>query len=130
AIANAESAAIGARIHIRSAGISAVPGEAMTREARAALETLTVTPHEHASRRLTNELVDEASAIFCMTAKHRDAIVAFQPSAAAKPYTLNPAGDIDDPIGKPLEHYVDCARAIREHVRMRLRQMPDGSAAA
>jgi len=126
AIANAESAAMGARIHIRSAGIAAKAGEAMTAEARAALEMLTVKPHEHASRMLTDDLVDEASAIFCMTAKHRDAVVASRPSAAAKTYTLNPAGDIDDPIGKPLEHYVDCARVIREHVRLRFRELSTG----
>lgn len=127
AIATAESAALGGRIHIRSAGIAAKCGDAMTAEARAALELLTIKPHEHAATPLTNELVDEASAIFCMTAKHRDAVVASRPSAAAKTYLLDPAGDIDDPIGKPIEHYVECARAIREHVRLRFRELSAGA---
>jgi protein-tyrosine-phosphatase len=128
AIANAESAAMGARIRIRSAGTSAKAGEAMTAEARTALELLTIKPHEHASQQLTNELVDEASAIFCMTSKHRDAVIASRPAAAAKTHTLNPAGDIDDPIGKPLDTYVDCARAIREHIRVRFRELGAGVA--
>ncbi|MEA2569710.1 MAG: hypothetical protein QOI24_1711 [Acidobacteriota bacterium] len=128
AIAKAESAALGARIHIRSAGTSAKAGEAMTAEARTALELLTIKPHDHASQPLTNDLVDEASAIFCMTSKHRDAVLASRPSAAAKTYTLNPAGDIDDPIGKPLDTYVDCARAIREHIRVRFRELGAGVA--
>jgi protein-tyrosine-phosphatase len=120
AIAQAES---GGRVRVVSAGISAAPGEAMTENAKLALQLITVPPHEHASRPLTDQLVDEASSIFCMTAKHREAVIALRPSAAAKTYTLDPAGDIDDPIGKPLEKYVDCARAIQQHVRLRFREV-------
>jgi protein-tyrosine-phosphatase len=106
-----------------SAGVSAKVGETMTREACDALGHLTIKPHKHASRTLTPELIAQAEVIYCMTSKHRDAVIGSMPAAAAKTFTLDPAGDIDDPIGKPLESYVACARTIQQHVRTRFDEL-------
>ena len=120
AIALAESSG---RFRALSAGIVARDGEPMTSEACEALGTLTIRAHQHASRLLTPALVEQANVIYCMTAKHRDAVIGSVPSAASKTFTLDPAGDIDDPIGKPPASYVDCARAIQHHVRLRFAQL-------
>jgi protein-tyrosine-phosphatase len=106
-----------------SAGTSAQAGQPMTTEAIEALGLLTIKAATHASRVLTPALIEEAGVIYCMTARHRDAVIGLSARAAAKTFTLDPAGDIDDPIGKPLESYVECARAIQLHVRARFQEL-------
>jgi protein-tyrosine-phosphatase len=77
----------------------------------------------HAARNLTLELADEAEKIFCMTSAQRQAVIKMIPSVAAKTYCLQAQGDIDDPIGKGMQAYVDCAIRIRELVRLRLNEL-------
>lgn len=116
AIANAESARPFRSV---SAGTSAKGGEPITGEAREALGRLTIRAPRHGSQPLTPRLIEQAEVIYCMTARHREAVLHAVPAAAVKTFTLDPAGDIDDPIGKPLETYVECARTIQRHVRAR-----------
>jgi protein-tyrosine-phosphatase len=109
-----------------SAGTSAEAGAPMTSEAHEALARLTIKASTHASRVLTPALIEQADVIYCMTGKHRDAVLGQAPDAVSKTFTLDPAGDIDDPIGKPLETYVECARAIQVHVRARFQELGPG----
>lgn len=106
-----------------SAGLSAQTGAEMTAEAQQALRTLGVSPHAHSARALTAELVAQAQSVFCMTSAHRSALIDMIPSATAKTQCLDPSGDIEDPIGKGMDAYVNCARRVRELVRMRLDQL-------
>jgi protein-tyrosine-phosphatase len=103
-----------------SAGLSARAGAGMTPEAQHALHTLGVLTHPHSARALTAELVAQAQSVFCMTNAHRSAVIDMMPSAAEKTQCLDPSGDIEDPIGKGLEAYVNCARRMQELVRIRL----------
>ena len=111
------------KFRVLSAGLTAHAGEEMTREAQEALGQLTIAPHRHAARVLTPKLIEKADVIFCMTASHRDAVIAFFPAASAKTFTLDPSGDVDDPIGKPLETYVETAKTIQQLVRVRFHEM-------
>jgi protein-tyrosine-phosphatase len=64
-------------------------------------------------------LVNQAERIFCMTESHRFAVTKLVPSAAGKAHCLDPAGDIEDPIGAGLDTYVKCAQRIHSLVRLR-----------
>jgi protein-tyrosine-phosphatase len=128
AIANAE---IAARLQIPfealetvnaralSAGVSAKVGAPLTSEAQEVLRSLNVPVRPHAARNLTPELAEEAEMIFCMTSAHRKAVIELMPSVAWKTYCLDHEGDIEDPIGKGLEAYLNCARRIHAMVRLR-----------
>jgi len=132
AIANSE---IAARLHIPgaalqtvnvralSAGVSARVGEPLTAEAQDALRSLNVPVEPHAARNLTAELAQEAEKIFCMTSAHRDAVIKMLPDVAGKTFCLDVQADIDDPIGKGMEAYLNCARRIHELVRLRFDEL-------
>jgi protein-tyrosine-phosphatase len=106
-----------------SAGISARVGEPLTAEAQDALRSLSVEFAPHAARNLTPELAREAEIIFCMTRAQRDAVVKMLPAIANKTHCLDEQTDVDDPIGKGMEAYLNCARRIHDLVRLRLDEL-------
>jgi len=96
-------------ILIISAGSFAMPG---TRAAAPAIEA--VKPFggdltRHRSRPLSVELIHQADVVFTMSRSHAAAVTALVPSAAEKTMTLDPDGDIDDPIGGDLALYQSLA---------------------
>jgi len=106
-----------------SAGVSARVGAPLTSEAQEVLHSMNVPVRPHAARNLTRELAGEAEMIFCMTSAQRQAVIDMIPSVAGKTYCLHAEGDIDDPIGKGMQAYVDCAVRIRELVQLRLDEL-------
>jgi protein-tyrosine-phosphatase len=132
AIANAE---IAARLNIpsksletvnvraMSAGVSARVGAPLTEEAVEVLRSLSVPVQPHAARNLTSELAAQAELIFCMTKAHRKAVVEMLPQVEGKTYCLSTEVDVDDPIGKGMAAYVDCARQIQRLVQLRLNEL-------
>lgn len=132
AIANAEIAArLGipfnsletVNVRALSAGVSANIGAPLTPEAAEVLRSLSVPVQPHAARNLTPELAAEAELIFCMTSAHRKAVIEMLPSVAGKTYCLSTETDIDDPLGKGIAAYVDCARQIQRLVQLRLNEL-------
>jgi protein-tyrosine-phosphatase len=129
AIANAE---IAARFHVPyeametvnaralSAGVSARVGAPLTPEAQETLASMQVSVRPHAAQNLTAELAGQAEVIFCMTSAQRQAVIEMLPAVAGKTYCLGTQVDIDDPIGKGMAAYLDCARQIQKLVRLRL----------
>ncbi|HEY8411926.1 MAG TPA: hypothetical protein VIK76_11005, partial [Pyrinomonadaceae bacterium] len=110
-------------VRAMSAGVSARVGEPLTAEAQDALRSLNVPVEPHAARNLTAELAQQAEMIFCMTSAHRDAVIKMLPEVAAKTFCLDVQTDIDDPIGKGMEAYLDCARRIHDLVRLRFNEL-------
>lgn len=110
-------------VEVLSAGTSARVGEPMTDEAKQALRELGFQPNGHRAQNLTVELADQVEHIFCMTQSHRTSVIRLAPAAAAKTQCLDPNGDIDDPIGKGMSAYLDCARQIHELVRQRFDEL-------
>jgi protein-tyrosine-phosphatase len=106
-----------------SAGVSARVGEPLTAEAQDALRSLNVPVEPHAARNLTAELAQQAEMIFCMTGAHRDAVLKMLPDVASKTFCLDVQADIDDPIGKGMEAYLNCARRIHDLVRLRFDEL-------
>jgi protein-tyrosine-phosphatase len=106
-----------------SAGVSARAGAPLTPEAVEVLRSFDVPVQPHAARNLTPELASEAELIFCMTKAHRQAVVEMLPQFASKTYCLHTETDVDDPIGKGMAAYIECARQIRSLVRLRLGEL-------
>ena len=103
-----------------SAGLSAEAGEPMSPTAREALEELGFSPHEHATRNVTEEMVERADAIFCMTEAQRRELARRLPAAAEKADRLDPISDIGNPEGRSAEIFLLTARRIRDAVQWRL----------
>jgi protein-tyrosine-phosphatase len=101
-----------------SAGVSARVGAPITPEAAEVLHSLSVPVKPHAARNLTPELAAEAEMIFCMTVAVRKALVEMLPSVEGKTYCLGNEVDVDDPIGKGMGAYINCARQIQRLVQM------------
>src|SRR5215204_2378382 len=106
-----------------SAGVSSRVGAPLTSEAAEVLQSLSVPVQPHAARNLTPELAAEAELIFCMTKAHRKAVIEMLPAVGAKTYCLSSEADIDDPIGKGITAYVDCARQVQRLVQLRLNEI-------
>jgi protein-tyrosine phosphatase len=107
-------------ISIISAGSFAMPG---TRAAAPAIEA--VKAHggdltKHRSRPLSVELIHQADVVFTMSRSHAAAVTALVPSAVEKTMTLDPGGDIDDPIGGDLTLYQTLAGQMVHLIDKRL----------
>jgi protein-tyrosine phosphatase len=77
----------------------------------------------HRSKPLSVELIHQADAIFTMSRAHAAAVLSLVPAAADKTTTLDPAGDIEDPIGGSLALYVDLAAYLRQLINKRLAEL-------
>jgi L-threonylcarbamoyladenylate synthase len=107
-----------------SAGSFAMPGSRATAHAADAVRPLGGDLTSHRSRQLTVELIHQADMIFTMGRGHAAAVMAMAPAAAEKVVTLDPSGDIDDPIGQDASVYESLAGRLQELIEMRLDEMP------
>jgi protein-tyrosine phosphatase len=104
-----------------SAGLAAKPGSPLKSQAEHVLREMGVPFHPHASQALTEELVNQAETIYCMTEAHRREVVERFPASEAKTHCLDPeGGDIDEPTGVNLEPFFNCAVQVQKLVRLRL----------
>ena len=114
----------GSGVTVRSAGVAAGEGYPATAEAQEAMKRMGLDLSAHRSQPVTRELIDGSDVIFAMTDGHRRDMLALDPSAAARVFLLDPGGgSIPDPIGMPLEDYVDTARVLRDLIARRLKEM-------
>ena len=109
-------------ISVLSAGSYALPGAKATPQAVEALKDLGSDLSHHRSRPLTVELIHQADVIFTMGRSHAAAVQALVPSASEKVATLDPAGDIDDPIGGDAALYRDLAGQLQTLIEKRLQE--------
>ncbi|HUB25200.1 MAG TPA: Sua5/YciO/YrdC/YwlC family protein [Tepidisphaeraceae bacterium] len=107
-------------IEVISAGTMASPGCKATPQGVEAVRTLGADLSRHRSRPLTIELIYQADAIYTMTASHSLAVASMVPSAERKLLTLDPAQDIEDPIGGDLDLYNELAVKMWKLVEARL----------
>ncbi len=108
---------------VHSAGVAASEGEPTTPEAVETLRLLGIAPPGHASHALTRDAIARADTVFTMTEAHRRQVIALTPDAANKIRTIDPSGDVPDPIGGPMETYVKAADRLRALVRARLKEL-------
>lgn len=108
-----------------SAGVNAFDGMGTSPETVDVLERLGAPPPEH-SKRLTVEMVRKADLVLGMTAAHVESarsLVAHEPALRAKIHTLDPDGDIGDPIGLGQVAYDELGAYLVELIPERLTEM-------
>lgn len=109
-------------IPIISAGVAARKGEKVSENSLIALKKVGIDIANHTSQPLTQEMLDEALLVLCMTETHR-AMIQFQADPAPKNLHLfrefMPTGsdrEIADPFGGPLKLYELCRDELVEAV--------------
>jgi phosphate transport system ATP-binding protein len=103
-----------------SAGLSVSASQPMSSKAISALSKLGCAPQTHASRQITQELVDRADAIYCMTDEQcRDLALRF-PGSTWKLQRLDPIGNVEDSGSQGPADFLRVATRIRDLVRWRL----------
>ena len=107
---------------VMSAGAYAMPGMRATPQGVDAVKAMGADLTQHRSRQLTPELIHQADMIFTMGRGHALAVQSMAPSARQKVTTLDPAGDIEDPIGGSLELYKNLAGELRRLIEQRLKE--------
>lgn len=110
---------------VSSAGIAAGDGAPVASEAIAALAAMGI-PHDGRSKQLTAAMIRGADLILGMTEGHVAAarsLVADSPADARKVRSIDPSGDIEDPIGLGQDVYNEVARRMQELVPARLREL-------
>lgn len=119
---NAEADLDAAGIRVLSAGTFAMPGLRATPQAVDAVAGLGADLSGHRSRQLTAELIHSADFIFTMGRSHAQSAIAMSPSAASRVIPLDPARDVEDPIGADVQIYRDLAGQFVPLIESRLEQ--------
>ncbi len=109
-----------AGVRVRSAGVMSGGGSPASAEAVEAMQQIGIDIADHQSSALTEDLIQDADAVYTMTEGHRQAVLMLSPNASAKTQRLDPEGDIIDPIGAPLEVYRQTAEMIRRALEQRI----------
>ena len=109
-------------LQVVSAGAMAMPGARAAAPAIDAVRGLGADLTRHRSRPLTVELIHQADVIYVMSRAHGRAVTSLVPSASEKVATLDPRGDIEDPIGGDVALYERLAGELRTLIEQRLRE--------
>ena len=110
-------------ILVRSAGVHAVGGMPPAADAVKVLGAMGTDIQKHRSAPLTDDLLRRADMIFTMTQAHREEIISRSPTAREKTFTLDPDGDINDPIGQGEQVYRKTAQRLEKLIRNRVVEM-------
>ena len=105
-----------------SAGTFAMPGMRATPQAADAVAERGGELASHRSQPVSVELIHRADLIVTMGRDHSAAVASLVPSSAGKTVTLDPEGDIEDPIGSSAEHYRTLAGEIDRLLDVRLKE--------
>jgi protein-tyrosine phosphatase len=109
---------------VKSAGLHANRGMRATLEAVDAVKPLGGDLSSHFSQPVTTDLLRRADVIYTMTNAHREEVLELLPGAEHKTFTVDPEGDVSDPIGSPLPVYEHVARRLSEVIQKRLSELP------
>ncbi len=108
---------------VLSAGVAAHEGALASAQAVDVMDRRGLDLSAHASRSLSDAILNQADLILTMTRGHRAAIIAAWPELASQVHTLRrDGGDITDPVGAPLEVYEACADQIDRELEMWIEQ--------
>jgi protein-tyrosine phosphatase len=106
---------------VLSAGLNAMMERPATSEAMEAIQPWGAELRDHRSRQVTQDLLEQADYIVPMTRGHLRTLQDFYPSIGPRPILFSPEGeDIEDPIGRALKIYQECAAKIRKSLESRL----------
>ncbi len=111
-------------INILSAGSFAMGGAPAALHAVEVLRDEGADLSHHRSKPLTVELIHQADRIYTMSRGHSQAVAALVPSAMEKVIMLDPAGDIEDPVGADMATYRQVASQLKALIEQRLDEAP------
>lgn len=111
-------------INVMSAGSFALAGAPAAAHAIDVLRDAGADLTRHRSRPLTIELIHQADRIYTMSQGHSQAVAALVPSAMEKVSPLDPAGDIEDPVGADMATYRHVAWHLKALIEQRLNESP------
>lgn len=110
-------------LQVASAGLAAYGGGPASPETLQVLKERGWTLDGFRSRMVSDELVGQATHVFCMTRAHRDTLQSLYPDLADKFYLVcdfaedrEPGGDVPDPIGAGPEAYEQVAACLDQAI--------------
>jgi protein-tyrosine-phosphatase len=117
ALARMMLADAGAVCAVESAGVAAFDDSAASNHAVTVMEENGCDLLTHRSKRVSNDLVTQATLILTMTSAHRNAVILAHPNEAYKVFLLNEyageIGEVADPFGGDCDLYRTCAAQIK-----------------
>lgn len=112
---------------VRSAGTAAFGGAGSTIEAQEVMKRRGLDLSSHSARMVDYKILKEADIAFVMAQRHRDELERLHPDFLKKVFVLRKyvefpddkklyenKFDIDDPVGRDVEIYEDCAGILEE----------------
>ncbi|HEX8322293.1 MAG TPA: Sua5/YciO/YrdC/YwlC family protein [Tepidisphaeraceae bacterium] len=105
---------------VASAGVYALNGTRASPQAVEAVGAMGADLTRHRSQSLTPELLHSADLVLVMGRSHADAVKMM--AAGAPVRTLDPGGDIEDPIGSDVATYRNLAEQMEKLIQARLRE--------
>lgn len=99
---------------IISAGTSAIYNSPASGTAIEVMQEKGVNIKDHLSQPVTLQMIEDADDIYVMTKGHLTTLKEWSPLISGKIKLLDPAADIDDPIGAGKEIYKQCAIKIQK----------------
>lgn len=109
-------------IQVGSAGVSAIDGQPASANSVEAMRKVGLNLSGHHSRHLTQAMIDEALAVFCMTESHRDIIRLQYKQPPARLHLMRAfmndsrESEIPDPFGGNLHVYESCRDSMVEAI--------------
>lgn len=115
-----EAMAEDANLKVGSAGVAAMPGGEASRETLEVLRTRGIALDGFRSRMVDEELLREATQVFCMTRSHLEMLEMLYPEYRDRYHLVCDFAEIDgvvgrdvpDPIGQGRQAYEDVARCL------------------
>lgn len=90
-----------------SAGIDAILGQPMSKQAKCALKYRNISFCDHTSAKVDDKLLAGVDLVLCMTKRHAILLNRYFPNISYKVKCLAQT-DIDDPYGKDCTAYIQC----------------------
>ena len=99
-------------VKVKSAGISTLDGQKMSKNSFTALKLMGYKPYGFKSRQLTTEMLKKSDLVLCMTASHKMALNGFK-----NVYTIDEItgiGDVIDPYGGNINTYIKTSHQLED----------------
>lgn len=97
-----------------SAGISVAAGEPISENARIVLGELGIDSDLHKAKRITEEMMQNADIVYCMTREHKMLLCNIFPQFTSKVTTFEKS--VSDPYGGDIEEYRECRDEISDRI--------------
>ena len=107
-------------LKVESAGISVMPGDAISKNAKDALKLIGITCN-HKARQFDLDMIKQYGLILTMTKMQKEAIGNFENILTIEEYTNRP--EISDPYGQNLMAYIETCEEIEKAVSIMIEKI-------